>query len=381
MTATFRRFKTFTQELRLQGTAFDDRLDWLVGGYYANEKLQGRATISRFGNAVRRVRNACRDCVDRPSAPASAIAASRSAGSRAASRQRGRRPIARRHRAPGAVAARCSAPAGAGRSSPARSDRLEHRVNDARRRTTATPTTRRAATGRCSPTTSSTSPTQIDLTVGLRYTHEKQEVRSRLRQQQHRLRRSRRSSPFLRHVRPRCRPAACRHAILTLPGQFDRALNDVSTSRTTRGKRVHRARLCCRYKPTDDLLTLRQLFARLQGRRLQPRPLRRSKSPIRTVSRRASAARRRWLDDLQFDPEINDAFELGAKYTRPRLRLQRRRCSTSCSTTSSSTRSTARASSSRTSTAASDDLDGADAGQSSARRPAPATAQTTSAAA
>ncbi len=32
-------FKTFTQELRLQGTAFDDKLDWLVGGYFANEKL------------------------------------------------------------------------------------------------------------------------------------------------------------------------------------------------------------------------------------------------------------------------------------------------------------------------------------------------------
>jgi outer membrane receptor protein involved in Fe transport len=34
-----REFRTITQELRLQGSAFDDRLDWLVGGYYANEKL------------------------------------------------------------------------------------------------------------------------------------------------------------------------------------------------------------------------------------------------------------------------------------------------------------------------------------------------------
>ena len=33
------RFKTFTQELRLQGNALDDRLDWLVGGYFANEVL------------------------------------------------------------------------------------------------------------------------------------------------------------------------------------------------------------------------------------------------------------------------------------------------------------------------------------------------------
>jgi outer membrane receptor protein involved in Fe transport len=34
-----RRFKTFTQELRLQGEAFDGRLDWLVGAYYADETL------------------------------------------------------------------------------------------------------------------------------------------------------------------------------------------------------------------------------------------------------------------------------------------------------------------------------------------------------
>ena len=36
---SFRRFRTFTQELRLQGSAFDDKLDWLVGGYYSKEKL------------------------------------------------------------------------------------------------------------------------------------------------------------------------------------------------------------------------------------------------------------------------------------------------------------------------------------------------------
>ncbi|MBS0476151.1 MAG: TonB-dependent receptor [Proteobacteria bacterium] len=34
-----RQFKTFSQELRLQGTAFNDKLDWLVGGFFANESL------------------------------------------------------------------------------------------------------------------------------------------------------------------------------------------------------------------------------------------------------------------------------------------------------------------------------------------------------
>jgi iron complex outermembrane recepter protein len=35
-----RRFKTFSQELRLQGQAFNDHLDWLIGAYYAHEKLR-----------------------------------------------------------------------------------------------------------------------------------------------------------------------------------------------------------------------------------------------------------------------------------------------------------------------------------------------------
>ncbi len=54
----FNRFKTFTQELRLQGNAFNNRLDWLVGGYYANEKLAVDdnlaygADYARYGNCL-----------------------------------------------------------------------------------------------------------------------------------------------------------------------------------------------------------------------------------------------------------------------------------------------------------------------------------------
>ncbi|TRW14140.1 TonB-dependent receptor [Glacieibacterium frigidum] len=44
----FRRFKTFTQEVRLQGSLFDDRLDWLVGGFYSREKLKV-VDNARFG--------------------------------------------------------------------------------------------------------------------------------------------------------------------------------------------------------------------------------------------------------------------------------------------------------------------------------------------
>ena len=44
-----REFATFTQEFRLNGTAFNDKLDWLVGAFYANEDLQTRDNL-RFGN-------------------------------------------------------------------------------------------------------------------------------------------------------------------------------------------------------------------------------------------------------------------------------------------------------------------------------------------
>jgi len=44
----FRSFQTFSQELRLNGSAFDGALDWLVGGYYAKEELTVRDNL-RFG--------------------------------------------------------------------------------------------------------------------------------------------------------------------------------------------------------------------------------------------------------------------------------------------------------------------------------------------
>ncbi|MEN2785522.1 TonB-dependent receptor [Sphingomonas qilianensis] len=44
-----RAFKTFTQELRLQGSAFDDKLDWLIGGFYSDEQYRGKSNL-RFGS-------------------------------------------------------------------------------------------------------------------------------------------------------------------------------------------------------------------------------------------------------------------------------------------------------------------------------------------
>jgi iron complex outermembrane recepter protein len=55
-TALDRRFRTFTQEFRLQGEALDKRLDWLVGGYFANEILNVRDDF-KYGNDFERFSN------------------------------------------------------------------------------------------------------------------------------------------------------------------------------------------------------------------------------------------------------------------------------------------------------------------------------------
>ncbi|QYE36004.1 TonB-dependent receptor [Polymorphobacter sp. PAMC 29334] len=51
-----RKFKTFTQELRLQGTAFANHLDFLVGAYYAHENLTVRDDL-KFGADAERYSN------------------------------------------------------------------------------------------------------------------------------------------------------------------------------------------------------------------------------------------------------------------------------------------------------------------------------------
>ncbi len=55
-TALNREFELFTQELRLQGKLFDGRVDWLIGGYYADEQLT-TSDDSKFGVDADRVFN------------------------------------------------------------------------------------------------------------------------------------------------------------------------------------------------------------------------------------------------------------------------------------------------------------------------------------
>ena len=54
----FRQFKTFTQEVRFNGQAFDGKLDWLVGGFFADERLTVKDNL-KFGSQYGRFA-ACR---------------------------------------------------------------------------------------------------------------------------------------------------------------------------------------------------------------------------------------------------------------------------------------------------------------------------------
>ena len=45
----YRQFKTFTQEVRFNGQALDGKLDWLIGGFYANEDLTVKDNL-KFGS-------------------------------------------------------------------------------------------------------------------------------------------------------------------------------------------------------------------------------------------------------------------------------------------------------------------------------------------
>jgi len=53
---SFNKFKTFTQELRLQGELWNGRLDWLIGGYYAHENLKVQDNLS-YGDDYSRYAN------------------------------------------------------------------------------------------------------------------------------------------------------------------------------------------------------------------------------------------------------------------------------------------------------------------------------------
>jgi len=278
----FRKFRTFSQELRLQGSAFSDKLDWLVGGYFADEHLT-LADSLRFGNDYGRFAT-CR------LVSGSALAGLYSPASA------------------GCLAAR---PAAFGAASPAiyaAIDRL-----DGMRDVGSTGDIYKQKSNNWALFTHNIFhvTNRFDVTVGLRYTHEKKDFDAAFHndnvacvQNQAAL------GPFL--AVPALAAVAGGIIGLSCQGNSTAELNGVEISDKRKEHKLTGTGVLS-YKATDNLL-LYGSFSR--GYKAGGFNLDRSalKSPIFPFASTPGGAQA-LVSRLQFDPEVVDAFELGGKFT------------------------------------------------------------------
>ena len=277
-----REFQTFTQELRLQGNALGDRLDWLVGAYFADEDLEVRDNL-RFGNQYGRFAT-CRVV------SGSALAALYSPTS------------------PGCLAAR---PALFGPASPlifAAFDRLDSINNRGSTLDVYGTNSRNYAffTHNIFHITS-----QLDLTVGARYTHERKRFEATFGNdntacpaQQAAL------LPFLGV--PSLAALAGGLIGLSCQGNSTAELNGV-TINDRRSESEWTGTGILSYHPSDDVLFYASYSRgyKAGGFNLDRSAL---KSPILPFALTPGGAQA-LVGNLQFDPEINNAYEIGIKYT------------------------------------------------------------------
>ncbi|USI76709.1 MULTISPECIES: TonB-dependent receptor [unclassified Sphingopyxis] len=277
----YRQFHTFTQELRVQGEAFDGKLDWLVGGFYANEKLTVRDNL-RFGTQYGRFA-ACRLI------SGGGLAALYSPTS------------------PGCVAAR---PAAFGAASPAIYGALDQldsisdkgSIDD---RYNQKDTNWALFTHNIFHITD-----KLDLTLGVRYTHDKKKF----------------SASFTNDNQACVNVQNAVTGFLTVPalaavsggliglacqGNSTAELNGVSIN-DSRSEDEWTGTAILSYKPVDDLMVYAS-FAR--GYKAGGFNLDRSalKSPTRSFASQGGA--QALVGNLQFDPELVNSYELGAKYS------------------------------------------------------------------
>jgi outer membrane receptor protein involved in Fe transport len=277
-----RRFKTFTQELRLQGSAFSDKLDWLVGAYYADEDLIATDNL-RFGSQYGRFAT-CRIV------SGGGLAALFSPTS------------------PGCLAAR---PAAFGAASPAifaGFDRLDA-IND--RGSTLDRYFQNSRNYAFFTHNIFHITDQLALTAGLRYTNERKRFNATFgndntacQAQQNAL------LPFLGNAA--LAPVAGALIGLSCQGNSTAELNGV-TINDKRNDDEFTGTGVLSFKPSDDLL----LYASYsRGYKAGGFNLDRSalKSPITPFGGQAGA--QALVGNLQFDSEINNAYELGAKFSR-----------------------------------------------------------------
>ena len=303
----FRRFNTFSQELRLQGSAFSDRLDWLVGGYFASEDLKLRDNItygSQYGAfaACRLVATAnplilLRD----PSAPGC---------------------LSNALVAPG-VTARQAFAAGFGAAAPlilGGLDRLStvNNVGDEFANYRQDSTNWALFTHNIFHVTP-----QLDLTIGLRYTHEKKDFEADFNntnticpiQQAF-------FANFLTGgatpLPDALQPFAAGIVNLTCQGNNSSSLNALALEDSRKeGEWTGTAVLS--YKPIDDLLIYGSYSRGYKAggfnldRSALGQPIFSPTDPRQFGGRGAGFG----TNNLQFDAEIVKAWELGFKYTRP----------------------------------------------------------------
>jgi iron complex outermembrane recepter protein len=286
-----RSFKTFSQELRLQGSAFDDRLDWLIGAFYADEDLTATDNL-RFGAQYGRFAT-CR------LVSGGGLASFYSPGS------------------PGCLAPAARALPLFGAATPvilAGIDRLDS-VND--RGSTQDVYFQNSRNYAFFTHNIFHVTDNLDLTLGLRYTNERKRFRATFGNdntacpaQQAAL------LPFV--TNPALAAVAGGLIGLTCQGNSTSELNGV-TIRDRRSEDEFTGTAVLSWKPNDDLLFYGSYSRgyKAGGFNLDRSAL---KSPIAPFAATPGGAQA-LVGNLQFDPEINDAFELGAKYSSGPLSL------------------------------------------------------------
>jgi outer membrane receptor protein involved in Fe transport len=281
----YRQFHTFTQELRLRGEAFDGKLDWLIGGFYANEKLTVQDNL-RFANQYGRFAN-CRIV----SGGGLAFAYS---------------PASQSCINPALRATVTGALGAAGPAIVAGLDRLDTLNN----RGSTIDRYFQNGTNWALFTHNIVNITDtVNLTLGLRYTSDKKKFNARFGNDNTVCTANQAAlAPLL------ATPAAGTAGAvigLSCQGNSTAELNGVAI-RDERSEDEFTGTAILSWKPTDDLL-LYGSYAR--GYKAGGFNLDRSalKSPIATFASVGGA--QALVRNLQFDPEMVDSYELGAKYS------------------------------------------------------------------
>lgn len=284
----YRQFHTFTQEFRLRGEAFDGTLDWLIGGFYANEKLTVRDNL-RFGSQYGRFAT-CRVVSGGGLAP---FYSPTGQGCLSAT---GRGFIASGAATGGSTVLGAALLGGI--------DRLDT-VND---RGSTIDEYRQDDTNWALFTHNILHITdRLDLTLGVRYTNDKKDFGATFGNdntacpaQQAAL------SPFI----PTLGATALGLIGLTCQGNSTSELNGVSIS-DDRKEDEWTGTAILSYKATNDLL-LYASFAR--GYKAGGFNLDRSALKAPTATFASVGGAQALVGNLQFDPELVDSYEIGAKY-------------------------------------------------------------------